>query len=53
MTRANVPSNEPIRSEITDELDRMREKRLSEKSKRNQTDEAATREGDLPPTKRA
>jgi hypothetical protein len=53
MTRANVPSDEPIRSAITDELDRMREERLSKKSKQSETDEAAvTRKRDLPPNKR-
>jgi hypothetical protein len=52
MTRTNVPSDEPIRSEIIEGLDRIREERLK-KSKLGETEEAAvTRKGDLPLTKR-
>ena len=40
--RLTAEDDEPFRSEITDELDRMREKRLSrEKSKKSEIDEAA------------
>jgi hypothetical protein len=41
-------SDEHIHSELIDELDRIREKRISE-SKKNETDEAVTRKDDLPP----
>jgi hypothetical protein len=51
MTRTKVPSDEPIRSEIIEGLDRMREERLK-KSKPGETEgEAVTRKGDLPPTR--
>jgi hypothetical protein len=51
MTRANVPSDEPLRSALTDELDRIREKRTSlQKSKTSETDDAALKP--LPATKR-
>lgn len=45
-------SDESIHSELTDELDRIREKRISlQKPKKSETDGAVTREDDLPPTK--
>lgn len=51
MTRVNVPPDEPPRSAITDELDRIREKRTSlQKSKTSETDDAALKP--LPATKR-
>jgi hypothetical protein len=50
MTRTKVPSDEPVRSELIEGIDRIREERLK-KSKQGETEEAAvTRKGDLPPT---
>jgi hypothetical protein len=49
MTRTN-PSDEPIRSELIEGIDRIREERLK-KSKPGETEEAVTRKGDLPPTR--
>ena len=47
-----IPLNEPFRSEICDEVDRIREKRLSHKSKK--TDEpSVTPNNDLPPIRTA
>jgi hypothetical protein len=53
MAGANV-SDEPIRSEITDALDRMREERLSRKSKQSELDEAGVNgpKSDSLPSKR-
>jgi len=43
-----IPLNEPFRSEICDELDRIREKRLSHKLKKSETNEpAVTRKDDI------
>jgi hypothetical protein len=50
MPRTNIPSNEPIRSELIEGIDRIREERLK-KSKPGETEEAVTRKGDLPPTR--
>lgn len=41
-----IPLNEPFRSEICDELDRIREKRLSHKSKKSD-EPSVTRNDDL------
>jgi hypothetical protein len=50
MPRTN-PRNEPIRSELIEGIDRIREERLK-KSKPGETEDAAvTRKGDLPPTR--
>lgn len=42
-----IPLNEPFRSEICDDLDRIREKRLSHKSKKSD-EPAVTRKDNLP-----
>jgi hypothetical protein len=53
MTRINVPSGEPISSPLIDELERIREERISRKSKASKTEEeAVTGKDDLPHTKR-
>jgi hypothetical protein len=53
MTRANVPSDEPISSFLIDELERIRKERLSRKSKASKTEEAVvTRKDDSPDTER-
>jgi hypothetical protein len=44
------PADKPVRSELTDELDRIREKRTSlQKTKTSETNDAAIK---LPPMKR-
>jgi hypothetical protein len=53
MPRTNVPSGVPINSPIIDALERIREERLSRKSKASKTEEAAvTGKDDLPHTQR-
>jgi hypothetical protein len=50
MTRTKVPSDEPVRSELIEGIDRIREERRK-KSKQGETEEAVTRKGDSPPTR--